>query len=51
MMNHINSTVRPRFDKTPYEMAEETFGEEVMKKLGLMKIDPDKVNLTPRLIK
>ena len=51
MMSHINSTVRPRFAKTPYEMAEETFGEEILKKLGLMKIDPDEVDLTPSLIK
>lgn len=51
MMSHINSTVRPRFEKTPYEMAEETFGEEILKKLGLMKIDPDEVDLTPSLIK
>lgn len=51
MMSHINSTKRPRFEKTPYEMAEETFGEEVLKRLGLMKIDPDGVDLTPSLIK
>ena len=50
-MSHINSTVRPRFEKTPYEMAEEMFGEEILKELGLMKIDPDEVDLTPSLIK
>ena len=51
MMSHINSTQRPRFAKTPYEMAEEIFGKETLKRLGLTKIDPDEVNLTPSLIK
>ncbi len=51
MMSHINSTVRPRFEKTPYELAEETFGTEMLERIGLMKIDPDEVNLTPSLIK
>ena len=49
--NHINSTVRPRFALTPYEKAAEEFGEVTLKKLGLEKIEPDEVNLTPNLIK
>ena len=49
--NHINSTVRPRFTLTPYEKAAEEFGEVTLKKLGLEKIEPDEVNLTPNLIK
>lgn len=51
IFSHINSTVRPRFKKTPYEMAAEEFGEETLKKLGLEKILPDEVNLTPNLIR
>lgn len=51
IFSHINSTVRPRFEKTPYEMAAEEFGEDTLKKLGLEKILPDDVNLTPNLIR
>lgn len=50
IFSHINSTVRPRFEKTPYEMVAEEFGEETLKKLGLEKSLPDDVDLTPNLI-
>lgn len=51
MMNHINSTVRPRFESTPYEMAEEAFGREALEKLGMKPIARDDVHLTSDLIR
>ena len=51
MMSHINSTVRPRFEKTPYEMAEEAFGREALEKLGMKPIARDDVHLTSDLIR
>lgn len=52
IVNHINSTPRESLGgKTPYSVALETFGEEVMKAFQLKPIDPDEVNLTPKLIR
>ena len=52
IVNHINSTPRESLDgRTPYSVALETFGEEIMKAFQLRPIDPDKVNLTPKLIR
>ena len=51
-MNQINSTPRECIGgKTPYDMALESFGEDMMKSFQLKRIDPDKVNLTPKLIR
>lgn len=51
IVNHINSTPRKSLDgKTPYEVARESLGEEVLKKFQLRPIPPDEVNLTPKLI-
>ena len=36
---------------TPYHRALSTFGEDVLKKLQLRPIDPDTVDLTPKLIR
>lgn len=52
IVNHINSTPRESLGgRTPYELALENFGEDVMKVLQLRPIAPDEVNLTPKLIK
>ena len=37
--------------RTPYSVAKETFGEEVLKAFQLREIDPDEVHLTPKLIR
>lgn len=51
IVNHINSTPRESLSgKTPYTAALETYGEEVLKALQLRPVDPDEVNLTPKLI-
>ena len=52
IMNHINSTPRESLDgRTPYSVALETFGEEVLNAFQLRPIEPDHVNLTPKLIR
>ncbi|XCP86161.1 hypothetical protein ABXS75_04950 [Roseburia hominis] len=52
IVNHINSTPREILGgKTPYSMALETLGKETLKTLQLRPIDPDQVNLTPKLIR
>lgn len=52
IVNHINSTPRDILGgKTPYKMALETLGEEMLNALQLRPIAPDEVNLTPKLIR
>lgn len=51
MMSHINSASRPRFKTTPYNLISTIYGEELLKKIGINKIDPDDVCLSPKLIK
>lgn len=52
IVNHINSTPRGCIGgRTPYDMALESFGEETLKALQLKRIEPDEVNLTPKLIR
>ena len=52
IVNHINSTPRESLGgRTPYSMALETFDEEVLKAFQLRPIEPDQVNLTPKLIR
>lgn len=52
IVNHMNSTPRLSLGgRTPYETAAQNYGEEVLKKLQLRPIAPDKVNLTPELIR
>ncbi len=52
IVNHINATPRESLGgRTPYDMALECYGEALLKKLQLRPIDPDKVNLTPKLIR
>ncbi|MGN8697697.1 hypothetical protein ACTNE3_11730, partial [Bacillota bacterium HCP3S3_F1_1] len=38
-------------NKSPYEMFAFMYGEEILKKLGLKLIPPDKINLSPELLK
>lgn len=50
--SHINSTPRESLNgRTPYDVALEAFGEDVLKAFQLKRIDPDKVILTPKLIR
>jgi IS30 family transposase len=52
IVNHINSTPRESLlGKTPYTAALEVYGKDVLKALQLRPVDPDEVNLTPKLIK
>ena len=50
--SHINSTPRESLNgRTPYDAALEAFVEDVLKAFQLRRIDPDKVILTPKLIR
>lgn len=50
--SHINSSPRESLGgRTPYDLACETLGEDVLKAFQLRRIDPDEVNLTPKLIR
>lgn len=52
IVNHINSTPRESLGgRTPYKTALETLGEEILKAFQLRPIEPDQVNLTPKLIR
>lgn len=52
IVNHINSTPREILgERTPYEVALETLGEDILKVFQLKPIEPDKVNLTPKLMR
>lgn len=52
IVNHINSTPRESLNgSTPYDTALETLGKETLNAFQLKRIDPDLVNLTPKLIR
>jgi len=52
IVNHINSTPRESLGgRTSYEIALETHGEEILKAFQLRPIEPDQVNLTPKLVR
>ena len=52
IVNHINSTPRESLrGKTPYQMALETYVEDILKALQLRAIASDEVTLTPKLIR
>jgi IS30 family transposase len=52
MMNHINSYGRPNLgDKTPYWVFASLYGEEVLRRMNVELIAPDKVTLHPSLLK
>ena len=51
-MSNINSTSRDILNgKTPYNAILLTLDEEIINKLGVIKIYPDEVNLSPKLLK
>ena len=52
MFSHINSVPRKSLGgKTPYEVFSFIYGESILKKLDIQKIEKDEVNTTPRLLK
>ncbi len=52
IINHINSTPRESLGgRTPYSVALETLGGDILKAFQLRQIEPDNVNLTPKLIR
>jgi IS30 family transposase len=52
MMNHINSYGREKYNyKSPLDLFESIYGSEITKKLGIKRISPDDVCLTPELLK
>ena len=52
LMSNINSTSRDILNgKTPYNAILLTLDEEIINKLGVIKIHPDEVNLSPKLLR
>lgn len=52
IVDHINSTPRESLGgRTPYDVALENYGKDLLKALQLRPIAPDEVNLTPKLIR
>lgn len=52
MMSHVNSYGRPNLgNKTPYEVFEAIYGDEIIKKMGAELIHPNQVTLHPTLLK
>ena len=52
IVDHINSTPRESLNgRTPYNVALENYGIDILKALQLRPIPPDEVNLTPKLIR
>ena len=52
IVDHINSTPRESLGgRTPYDIALENYGIDILKALQLRPIPPDEVNLTPKLIR
>lgn len=52
MMNHINSYGRANLgNKTPYEVFASLYGENLLKRMGVEPISPDKVTLRPSILK
>ena len=52
LMSHINSTSRDTLNgETPYKATLLMLDEETIEKLGVIKIAPDEVSLSPNLLK
>jgi IS30 family transposase len=52
MMSHINSYGRANLgDKTPNEVFASLYGEDILRRMGVELIPPDKVTLRPSLLK
>ena len=48
----INSYSRAKFgNKSPYDVFAFQYGKKILKSLGIQKISPDEITLTPKLIK
>jgi IS30 family transposase len=51
VMSHINSYSREKLsDKTPIDLFEFIYGDGIAKRLGVSKISPNKIILTPKLL-
>ena len=52
IMSHINSYKRKKLNNvSPYKMFSTIYGKDTIDKLGIQEIEPNKVNLSPRLLK
>lgn len=52
LMSNINNTSRDTLNgRTPYEAVQLILKEETIKKLGITKIEPDEVKLSPNMLK
>ncbi len=52
MMNHINSYPRKKWNgQSPIDLFIQIYGQEAANLLGLERISPDSINLTPALLK
>lgn len=52
MLNHINSLTRPSLNNfTPYDLAQLLLDKSIFKKLNLIKIPPNEIQLTKKLLK
>jgi len=52
MMNHVNSYARANLgDKTPYGVFASLYEEDILRRMGLELIPPDKITLRPSLLK
>ena len=52
IMSHINSYKRKKLNnESPYSIFSKLYGEDTINKLGIQLIEPNKVNLSPRLLK
>jgi hypothetical protein len=52
IVNHINSAPRQYLGgKTPYELALEKYGPDILRALQLSIIHPDDVTLSPKLLR
>ena len=52
MMSHINSYKRKKLNNiSPYDIFSTIYGKETIDKLGIIKIEPNDVSLSPKLLK
>ena len=52
IMSHINSYKRKKLNnESPYSIFSKIYGEDTIKKLGIIKIEPNEVSLSQRLLK
>lgn len=52
MMNNINNVIRKSLDyETPYSLFEKEYGSKITKKLHLVPINKDKVDLSYKILK